>query len=374
VVLLLFFLLFQAGKPPVSWEDSFDVDENKPYGAEYLEKSLPYIAPNKNLSYTRQSIAQSLKNENLPLSKSAFFILNDDFFPTEIEIEAIKEALQNGNHFFISSYRISDQFMDSLTLDLDDEFIDRKEDSCWVSNKETDAFKVANKSLMFFSKHNNVFSRGKLNKETNWISAPYGKGEIHLHLAPNAFVNYHILKEESIEYLSHVFSIIEPDELIWTSYYNPKMNQKASSPFYVIFQNRSLKAALQFSVFGTLLFMVFGMKRKQRVIPIITPLKNQSLALARSIAALNLKQKNHRENLLLLQQMTKKEIFHTYRISFKHNEDFYHRLSALSGINEAWCSNKMAYFLGFVPGNTLNKSEYKQLFDIYQEFKNKSIR
>jgi hypothetical protein len=34
----------------------------------------------------------------------------------------------------------------------------------------------------------------------------------------------------------------------------------------------------------------------------------------------------------------------------------------------------MAYFLGFVPGNTLNKSEYKQLFDIYQEFKNKSIR
>lgn len=373
LLLILFTLVYQVGKPPITWEDSFDAEKDKPYGALYLKKAMPFIAPNKKLLFSDQSINLSKKDSALP-DHRINLILNKYFNPTEIEIAAIQEGLENGEDFFISAYQINEAFLDSLNIEADIDWVDFSQDSLRVSSNEKDGFSLQNRSLKKFQMENQYSIFSKVEEFPNGIIAPYGKGRIYLHLAPNAFINYHILKQESIAYLENVFSRIEQPNIVWNTYYHPNMNKRASSPFYVIFENRSLKAALQISVFGTLLFMLFGLKRKQRVIPIITSLKNQSLSLAKNIAALNLKQKNHRENLLSLQKMTKKEIYHRFRIHFKHNESFYQQVSSISGIEESWCTNQLAYLLGFKPGDQLNKKEYKQLFDIYQEFKNKSER
>jgi hypothetical protein len=51
----------------------------------------------------------------------------------------------------------------------------------------------------------------------------------------------------------------------------------ASTPLRFFLTNDFLRWALRLSVFGLILYILFEMKRRQRVIPVITPLRNSTV-------------------------------------------------------------------------------------------------
>lgn len=368
---LLTLLIKELGKEPVTWEDSFNVQEDLPYGSKYVFQSLEHVAPDKNISINRLSINQGVKSGII--HDNAVLIINDDFNPTELELESIIKSVKSGSEFFISAYNFNDLFLNKVSENIRLKSFSYAKDSCSVSDFNKNKFTIANRQLKYF-KDNAKSPLGFIDDDkVNWISLTIGEGDIHIHLAPNTFTNYHLLKEESVDYLTSVFNSIEHKNIVWNTYYNPKMDYKASSPFYVIFKNRGLKAALQFSVFTTLLFMLFGMKRRQRVIPIIQPLKNQSLEFAKNIGLLNKQQNNHKANIEDLKQLLKKDIHHRFKLHYSPDAKFYERLAGLSGCELGWIQTEVAFLLR-LDTNNATKSDFERAFRIYQKFKKDRLR
>ena len=57
-----------------------------------------------------------------------------------------------------------------------------------------------------------------------------------------------------------------------------------TSPMYLFLNTKEFKWAYYLILIGSLIYIIFEGKRKQRAIPVVTPLKNQTLAFTRTIA------------------------------------------------------------------------------------------
>ncbi|KMQ70720.1 DUF4350 domain-containing protein [Chryseobacterium koreense] len=121
----------------------------------------------------------------------------------------------------------------------------------------------------------------------NFVKINYGKGHIYLHSEPLFLTNYYLLRKGSEKYLQDVFSYLPDRETVW---FVSNSEISSSSPLRFILSNPALRYAWWLFLGGLLLFVIFNVKRKQRIVPIIEPLRNKSVEFVRSIGNLYLQE------------------------------------------------------------------------------------
>lgn len=123
--------------------------------------------------------------------------------------------------------------------------------------------------------------------QANFIKTKFGKGTIYVHTEPLFITNYYLLKPGNIKYVQDVFSYLDDKEILWFV----DGNTKASNFFLrFILSNPALQYAWWIFLGGLVLFIFFNAKRKQRIVPIIEPLKNTSVDFVKSIGNLYLQE------------------------------------------------------------------------------------
>lgn len=123
--------------------------------------------------------------------------------------------------------------------------------------------------------------------QANFIKAPFGKGNVYVHCEPLFLTNYYLLQSGNVRYAQNVFSYLSDRETLWFVESNTK---ESSSLLRFILSNPALKYAWWVFLGGLILFIFFNVKRKQRIVPIIEPLKNTSADFVKSIGNLYLQE------------------------------------------------------------------------------------
>ena len=169
----------------------------------------------------------------------------------------------------------------------------------------------------------------------NFLKIYHGKGTIYVHSNPIVFTNYYLLKDKET-YAENVLSYLPSSTLFWdpqikfSKYANKDNNNQSVFNFFL--KHKSLTWFLAVILFGVLLFMIFNARRKQRVIPIIHPLKNTTIAFTQTISSLYLKEQNHK-NLIdkkikyFLEKVRTKYFLDTNNL----NKEFIQKLASKSG-------------------------------------------
>ncbi|WP_223608793.1 hypothetical protein [Chryseobacterium sp. OSA05B] len=123
--------------------------------------------------------------------------------------------------------------------------------------------------------------------QANFIKISFGKGTIYVHSEPLFLTNYYLLKPGSVKYTQDVFSYLQDRETIWFVENDTKVSR-----FFMRFvlSNPALKYAWWVLLGGLVLFIFFNAKRKQRIVPVVEPLKNTSLDFVKSIGNLYLQE------------------------------------------------------------------------------------
>jgi hypothetical protein len=128
----------------------------------------------------------------------------------------------------------------------------------------------------------------------NFIKYTYGKGNFYLHTFPEVFTNYNMLNSPNQQHTANILSYLREDiPILWDAYYKTGKS-KIASPMHYLLSSKYLKWAYYFAIIGVLFFVLFEGKRKQRVIPIRLPLKNQTLAFTRTIANMYFEKQEHK--------------------------------------------------------------------------------
>jgi hypothetical protein len=134
---------------------------------------------------------------------------------------------------------------------------------------------------------------------TNFIHLRAGSGNFYLHLAPMTFTNYFLLYKNNMEYYERVMSVISPgvEKIIWDEYYLNKRDgpkQKKKNWITVLFRYPALKAALLTAMGALLLYILLGMRRRQRYIPVVAKPRNDSLDFVKTIGRLYYDKSDHK--------------------------------------------------------------------------------
>ncbi|MFN0200035.1 MAG: hypothetical protein ACKVTZ_00860, partial [Bacteroidia bacterium] len=130
------------------------------------------------------------------------------------------------------------------------------------------------------------------------IKIKAGKGAFVLSTTPLAFTNYYLMKYDGKEFVSTVMSYLPNQDIIWDEYYKfdapIQDNNRSERVMRYIFSQPSLAWAFWLAIGFTVLYALFEMKRRQRIIPELAKPQNYSLEFAETIGRLYYKTQDHK--------------------------------------------------------------------------------
>lgn len=332
----------------VDWEESFNEKSNTPYGVSVLYKELPRLFKDYKLRtvYHQPSSYLTANSEygyGDHEAKGNYIIIGNSDYLTDFSVNKLLEFVDTGNTLFISDYYFAEKLHDTLDIDVDFEYNAKNDSISYLSfkNKNLNTIKIdKNEGDYFFSSFDSInytiLGHSKTDKKrVNFIKVPFGEGNILLHTEPKAFTNYHILKDDRYQYVESALSYLPDDDVYFDSYskrQTPYGDAEQESNLSWFLDQLSFRWAWYTAIIFMILFMIFNAKRRQRIIKIIKPLQNTSLAFVKTISNLYIETKDYK-NLI-----DKKATYFLEKVRTDFNldtstldEDFIEKLSGKAG-------------------------------------------
>lgn len=349
IILLVAIVYFDATKPkPIDWKPTYEINDKKPLGLYVFDKEIKSLFKNQKIEkinnspyeyfYYKYSVDTLVKNYTI---KGTFLSISEFNDIDDQSISELCNFVSHGNNAFISSKVIPNSLLDSLKLKMNSEVKIKDTVLNCVANKNLGIQKYkfsVNVSDNYFSKIDTLnstvlgYQKGDSTR-INFIKVPWINGNFYLHTQPAAFTNYYLLKQNHSDYAQKVLSYIPKGDIFW-HVKNQTGEMISNSPLRFIFSKPALYWAWYIAIIGMLFFMIFNAKRKQRIVPIIEPLKNSTIDFTKTIGNLYYQEGNYDDII------NKKIIYFLEKIRNEYlldttilNDDFIKKLHQKSGKN-----------------------------------------
>ena len=310
IIAILALIVFEYTKPQkVNWYPSYAKQHKIPFGTFIFNEQLERLFLKENIINIERPSYEYLNNNSS--IEGTYIFINDQVEFDNAELESLLEWTSNGNTLIIASENINKKLLDTIHAKNSVISNFNNIDNIYNLKLKNSAFKkdqnyVFDKAdfLNYFNKidtlktvvigvvHN--YTECDLKEHANVIIHPFGTGTIILSTFPQAFTNYFILSPENQNYTAGLLSYIDSSKPIYLDNYYKSGKAFYSSPMYVLLNNKALKWAYYIMLIGVLIYVIFEGKRKQRAIPIVHPLKNQTIDFTRTIA--NMYYENHKHS------------------------------------------------------------------------------
>ncbi|WP_037314855.1 DUF4350 domain-containing protein [Salegentibacter sp. Hel_I_6] len=386
LLLVIFLTYLEATEPePVNWTPSYMSDDKIPLGSFVFYESWKNT---ENYEFEEINIPPFEKLAD-SLGNGTYFFLNNSVGFDPDELDKILEWVADGNQLFISARGISAGLLDTLRLETrvfipENDLSSKPQlnfENLGLKSKSGFKFKNEFPPLYFHSKDSaeieilgqiNIQGNDKI-KQPNFISSKIGDGKIYLHTTPEAFGNYFLLSDNNYEYAEKILAYINNENPVFLDNYYKAGKSFYSSPLYILLSDNRLKWAYYFLLAGSILFIIFEGKRKQRAIPVVNPLKNQSYEYAKTVGDLYLEEKEYQELITKKINLFLEYIRTNYKISTKTiDEEFHTLLAAKSGNSVASGKELFNKMEEFSNNTTAGKSEFFKLSEAINNYKSNS--
>lgn len=387
LLLVVVLTYLEASEPqPVNWNPSYSADDRIPLGAYVLYENLedqPFRIEEVNLP--------PYEFLNAGISRGTYFFLNDRLAFDDDELDRLLSWVSQGNRLFVAAENLGGKILDTLGLEtealvpqdglsfkpiinLTDPKL--KNEEAYLFNQES--------YLPYFSEMDSLEhqvlgvaqfytdTRKISNPRPNYLRTPFGEGEIFLHLTPKAFSNFFLLYEDNAAYVEKALAYIPREGTVYWDKYYKSGKSFYTSPLYILLNNQALKWAYYFTLIGSLLFVLFEGKRKQRSIPVIKPLQNQTYHFTRTVAGMYLERKDYKKVASKKIALFLDYIRTQMRIpTTEMNHDFFKRLASAAGTPQDDVEDLFRQIRDISEQDTITKEQLLKLNSAIENFKNK---
>lgn len=343
IIVMVILTILEFSKNEVTdWRKNFDTEKKSPFGLFVFDQEARKLLGNdfKKITVSPYEYYRFSKNQK---PHNLFFINQN---PDDESLNKILNQVSKGSDAFLITKDIYGKIADTLKLGY----------TSTVNYEDENTLKLTDtkfkKDSLYLDKLPGRFGFRRVGKNTeilgsveaaetksaNFLKIKFGKGHFYIHSEPLFITNYYLLKPGNEKYAENVFSYLPKRETIW---FTESGAFQSGSMMRFILSKPALKYAWWLFLGGLLLFVIFNAKRKQRIVPIVEPLKNKSVEFVKSIGNLYLQEGDFHD------MMAKKAQYflHRIRIDFlidtqKLDEDFAKKLHLKTGksqekINEA---------------------------------------
>lgn len=347
-----------------SLRETYSKTDKNPFGSFVAEQGLANIFKEYRIMENRVPFDKDwyydhihLKDENYSL----YFLITKNLVLKEDEVNTLIDYVKDGNDLFISADYIDPTLLEDIfsTINRTGEILNEVKGNMKETHVSIDFGKTIQGSeysyyyfpfLNFIENYSEDFTRVLGNNENgqpNYAVFFVGTGRVYLHLAPRAFSNYFLLTGNNYDYFENVISYVRlyPGKIYWDEYYknsssalknhkdNSRDAEKAFSSLQVIKNNPPLRWAFGLALTGLILFVLFKVKRKQRMIHEIKPPGNATVEFTETIGRLYFQNKNNRRIADKMITYFNEQIRNKYFLNTRVvNDEFMNSLAGKSGV------------------------------------------
>lgn len=389
VITLGALMLLQYNKPKeINWSESYVSSHKIPYGTYVFNQLIPKIFDD-NVKQVNSTPFEFL-NKKKSISGTYLFINNHVSFE-KAELESLLQWTAKGNTLFVASKDFEDKLLDTLNVGVATIYVGfetaQKQKQILVNPNlkppQAVFFEKATQAPYFVELDSVTTALARVSTSSegggrknyfnyNVIMQPFGKGKIILSTFPEAFTNYFLLKANNKDYTAGLLSYLDDSKTIYMDNHYKSGKSFYTSPMYIFLNTKELKWAYYTALIGVLIYIVFEGKRKQRAVPVITPLKNQTLAFTRTISDMYFEKSDqksiaeHRINYFL------DEVRSNYYLGkISGEDDFYKNLAARSGHSLESVKSLFIFMEQLRNKSQVTDSELIKLNTLIQKFKAK---
>lgn len=291
--------LMEYNKPKkINWFPSYVSHHKIPYGTLVLNDLMEKHFPDAIQQIHKPPFEFLSRTDSI---KGTYFFVNESVSFEEAELHSLLEWVEQGNMLFVASRSFEKKLLDTLHLEqgsvynngleplfyyelVNPKFKSKK--ATFGKDYYTPSFERIDtlQTTVLGQVYAQADSLDTITKHINTIKQPFGKGTIVLTSFPKAFTNYFILKDDNQAYTAGLLSYLDSKGQIYMDNFHKSGKSFYTSPMYLFLNTKEFKWAYYLILIGALIYIIFEGKRKQRAIPVLPPLKNQTLAFTRTIA------------------------------------------------------------------------------------------
>ncbi|MBC7556637.1 MAG: hypothetical protein H7195_06715, partial [Chryseobacterium sp.] len=312
VIAILLAILQLSKKEIIDWRKNFDTGEKSPFGLFVFNNEVNGLLKNQVRKSNKSPYA--FYSQNNKMAAHNILIINQDLNKTAGD--KILAQVNDGSDALIFSedfpkyFQSQLQFLTTNVNDGDKNILKLTDIKYKNDSLVIDKFPSVN-GFYYLKQTHEILGKSDYYKSelaANFIKINYGKGHVYLHTEPLILTNFYLLKPQNKKYVEDVFSYLPSRKTIWFIEAKSSESPQKSSPLSFILANPALRYAWYLLLVGLLLFVIFNVKRKQRIIPVIEPLKNTSVEFVKSIGNLYLQEGDFHD------MMAKKSQYFLYRV------------------------------------------------------------
>lgn len=302
-----------------SLEETFSKTDKNPFGTHVAFRGINELFFRNDVRVKRTSLDKSLDDFND--TSSLFISISRHFYLRRTERNALLSYVSRGNSAFMSAREFDSSLLKEMGVNISDSaswFFPDLMRMKYTGTSLSEPYFRENTLYNYYynpvissfntqpgAAHTRVLGTNELG-QPNFIILFHGKGRFYLHCEPRLFSNYFLLQDKNYKYLEQVFSLMPPvpDNVYWDDYYNKREYKPGDSDndsadgnrsgLSVLFKYPPLSWAFWLILLLILLYLLFGGKRRQRIIKNIAQTENTSVAFTETVGRLYLQKKDNR--------------------------------------------------------------------------------
>ena len=377
-IFLVLYLVAQYNKPsPVNWQPTLYYQDKIPFGTYILHDELSHFFSGAAITNTNQNLYDLFHKASI--TGSNYLIVSKTINISKYDYKELVKFMEAGNSVLIAAFNWQGKLPDTLKLSTGVEFQKKNGGLSFTNSKLNEANNyqfdkdISNEYFTSFDTSRAVVLGKNADGKSTFLSFKYGKGTLYLCANPLIFTNYTLLSDRGGDYTAKVLSYLPTGKTIyWDEYQNGDIPEDPS-PMRVFFSNPNLQWAYYISLFGLVIFVLYEMKRRQRIIPIIEPLKNATVEFANVVGQVYYEQ---RDNMNIAQ---KKIIYFYEHLRTAYylkttplDAEFIERLSQKTGIDISFIRELINHIKYVLVQHQVSDHELIRLNQLIEQFYKKS--
>ena len=318
--ILLSGCLNSGGKSIPNLRETYLHTEKKPFGTFIAFHELGEMFKSNSLIKDNRSFTEAF--QLMQDTAELYISVTQNLFTNGEDALNLIRFVENGNNVFIVSGQFDDSLLNKLECKLSDgmipaDYLLKPYINTGVkinTGKFADTgyyryfYYPLNSHFSAFNKANTRVVGTNEKGEPNFLVIFKGKGKIFLHCEPRVFSNYFLLQKNNYQYLERAFGYVDgfPENVYWNTYYvrfrtkeeanrNRGMDENENfNSLDTILSYPPLAKAFWLAMIMFALFILFGIKRRQRIIEMIKPNENSTVAFTETIGRLYLQKRDNK--------------------------------------------------------------------------------
>ncbi len=310
VLLILIFIgaaAIEFSKPKhINWSPSYNETHKIPYGTYIVYDQLKTLFPEsevKNIRTTPYEYFDDFYNweDSTYTTSGTYLLINDYSGLDDVSAQELLDFSSHGNDVFMATNYPPQNIQDSLGIAVKNDYSFKGKAEFSFANEafKKDSISIEKGIENYYFAELDSLNTIVLGYQTfdsipriNYVKVKHGKGHFFLHLQPVAFTNYHLLKKANKKYAEAALSYIKNDTIHFDSR-NKIGEDLGNSPLRFILKTPQLRWAWYLALLTLICFIIFNAKRKQRIVKVIKPNENTTVAFTKTIGNLYYETKDH---------------------------------------------------------------------------------